>query len=494
MMEAGLKEKLKTGVLAALILTSLLQVGIHWNLQVQGHPFRFLSILFQAGTDDSVVDEKLLSAKKIGYVLPNRIVVSDEQSARWVLDTSGDTWRTAWDDFKIHYLPLLVSEKPDKQLQRSSWDQLLASRRTFLFEFEHPVPAELLAWLTGTSSGKKGISFASALEDIEKIAVVPSENVNTNINTLYVLSTQGVYRFMISLPTDALPKNWYVMDQKELSVPENHLYSLMGETLFVPSARQDLLVSTDESDMVQLPTYEAGLPEAIGATFELDNLQSIQESLLLNRKDSLLTRLDESTGEVTFSDTENTFRLDTSGNFFYRYLPGAGTEGTDMESAFRQAMAFLEDRRWLIGDAGLILDGVKAFTPGTANPSGKMTAYTFTFVYRVDGCTVLAKDATTGKAVAPVTITAISDRVIECGWCIRKVTPVASSSWNVFFVDFYTEAIKEFPILQEKGQELSIIRNGYVIPEREAGAQLYPQWIMQANDAIYTLPMRKAVP
>lgn len=494
MMEAGLKEKLKTYVLAALILTSLLQVGIHWNLQVQGHPFRFVSVLLQAATDDAVVNEKVLSAKKIGYVMPNRIVVSDEQSARWVLGTSGDPWRTAWNDFKVHYLPLLVSEKPDKQMQRSTWDQLLASRRTVLFEFEHPIPAELLPWLTGTSSGKKGLTFTSPLTDIEKIAVVPSENVNTNINTLYVLSTQGVYRFMVAMPAEALPKSWYVMDQKALSIPENHLYSLMGETLFVPTARQDLLVSTDESDSVQLPSYEVDLPEAIASAFELDNLQALQESLLLNRKDSLLTRLDESTGEITFSDTENTFRLDTSGNFSYRYLPGAGTEGTDMESAFRQAMAFLEDRRWLLGDASLILDGAKAYATGTAAPAGKTMAFTFTFVYRVDGCTFFAKSARTGKTGAPVTITAISDRVIECEWCIRKVTPITNSAWNVFFVDFYTEAIKTFPVLQEKGQELSIIRNGYLIPDGEASAQLDPQWILQANDVIFTLPMRKAVP
>ncbi len=494
MMEAGLREKLKTGALIGLMLTSLLQVGIHWNLQVQGHPFRFVSTLLQANADDTVVDEKQLSVKKIGYVTPNRIVVSDEQSARWVLDPLGASWRTAWLDLTTHYLPRLVTEKPDKQLQRSSWGQLLASRRTVLFEFEHPIPVEILPWLTGTSSGKKGISFASAITDIEKIAIVPSENVNTNINTLYVLSAQGVYRFMVALPAEALPKSWYVMDQRALAVGENHLYSLMGETLFVPSARQDLLVSTDESDLVTLPVYEAALPEAISATFAMDNLQALQESLLLNRKDSLLTRLDETTGEITFSDTENTFKLDMTGNFSYRYLPGAGTEGTDMESAFRQAMAFLEDRRWLLGDTGLILDGVSASATGTAVPSGKMMAFTFSFAYRVDGCTVLAKNAITGNAGAPVTITAVADRVIACDWCIRKFTPVASERWNVFFVDFYTDAIKMFPILQEKGQELSIIRNGYLIPEKESGAQLSPQWILQANGVVYTLPMRKAVP
>lgn len=494
MMEAVLREKLKTGVLAGLIFASLLQVGIHWNLQIQGHPFRFVSILFQAGADNTVIDEKLLSARKIGYITPNRIVVSDEQSARWVLGTAGEPWRTAWDDLKVHYLPLLVVEKPDKQLQRSSWDQLLASRRTVLFEFEHSIPTELLPWLTGTTSEKKGISFASTLTDIEKIAVVPSENVNSNINTLYVLSSQGVYRFMVTLPADALPKNWYLMDQKVLATQENHLYSLMGETLFVPSARQDLLVSTDENDMVILPSYEAALPEAIASTFTMDNLQALQESLLLNRKDSLLPKLDEVTGDVTFSDTENTFRLDTAGNLSYRYLPGAGTEGTDMESAFRQALSFLEERRWLLGDTGLILDKVSTFEAGTAVPSGKVPAFTFSFAYRVDGCTVLAKDAASGKTVSPVIISAIADRVIECEWCIRKFTPIVNNRWNVFFVDFYTEAIKTFPVLQEKGQELSIIRSGYLISEKEAAAQLDPLWILQVNGAIYSLPMRKAGP
>jgi len=541
MREARLREKTKTVVLVCLVLTSLLQVGIHWSRQLQGNPFRFLSGLFQTDTGETIVDERLLKDEKIDYISPNRIVVSDERSGRWALALEGETWRTAWQDLKTQYLPLLVTEKWDKQLLRTTWEQVIVGNRTVLFEFNRPIPADLLPWLTGTNVMRLAIPIAATFPDIEKIAVVPKGSVNDNLNTLYVLSSDGVYRFTLERPERALQKNWYLMDLAALDQEGNQLLSLMGETYQLESALQDLLISNEDSGLLDMPVYEASLPGAIPSVFTTDNLQSLQESILLNRKDSLLTRLDGETGVVTFSDWENTYRVDSNANLAYRYLLGAGTKGTSMQAAFIQAVAFLEKRRSKLGNTDLVLYDVSAqgssvqtgliepqnlrpisgfsavlpvpstvlaqtkisgeeisgnITTGSGRTSSAVSSkyalsFTFTFAYRIDGYTVLMQDEATGSTIPPISVTAIADRVVACNWSIRTFTPVARNSWSFFFPSFYTQALERFPFLEEQGKGLSGLRNGYLLPEMRTGIDLFPQWFLESDHLTYVLPMQQ---
>ena len=328
MIEAGRREQLKTGLLVGLVLTSLLQVGIHWSRQLQWNPFSFASGFFHRSAVDPAVNERFLDARKVDYITPNRIVISDEQSGQWALDRAGDTWKSAWKDLKQQYLPLLATEKWDKQLLRTTWEQILAENRIVLYEFERPIPADLLPWLTTPSSERKTLTVSPSIPDIEKIAMVPKGSVNNNINTLYVLSSDGVYRFSLELSANALPKDWYLMDSATFATGENQLLGLMGKTFNADHVRPDLLMAFDEPTVVTMPVYEASLPGAVpSGGFKTDNLQALQESVLLNRKDSLLTGLDSETGDVTFSDWENTFRVDSLCEPDLSVLTGTWNEG-----------------------------------------------------------------------------------------------------------------------------------------------------------------------
>ncbi len=511
-MDVRVKEKLKTVLLLGLVLTSILQAGIHWNRQAQGRPFLFITSIFSAAPS-LAINEETLSVHKVSYITPDRIIVSDEQSARWELSTANPLWHRAWEDLHQFYLPAIFSQKPDKQLPLSSWNDILLSSRMALFEFETAVPSELLAWIV---DARKTDGLPSGLTDIKKVAIVPSENVNTNMNTLYVLSSAAVFRYTLAVNSEALPKGFYVMKMDSLKDGQNRLFSLMGETYKLENASPDLLVSNEENDPVLLPVYEAVLPELIPAEFAVDNLQPVQESLLLSRKDSLLTRLGEG-GNVTFSNTENIYRLNKTGYLTYRYLPSIDMEETDITSAFQQTLSFIEERYWLVGDAQLVLSSYivltnKDTTPNILRPlipadpknsglanenrdkntaGGKEKAFVFTFSYRVDGHTIMAQDGRSGDIVSPLQITATNTRVVSCDWYLRQFVPVSQTAYDQFFVNLDRDMAHVLPALLKKDQILSRLRNVYALPTGAVNVAIEPQWLLTSNNLLYLLPMKK---
>ncbi len=496
MRDAQLRERIKSYVLAILVVASLVQVGIHWDRQGQGGPLRFLSSALSPNNILNVVDDRLLEARKREYIQPNRIVVSDEESMRWILQSFDDTWTESWKDLRDQYLPQLVTAKPDRRQARSTWDQLLLSRRAMLFEFETAIPTPLLAWLAGTEFSRSSGQAADGFPDVEKIAVVPSENVNVNVNTLYVLASDGVYRFLLDVPETARPKAWYLMSQDYLAREGSQPVTLLGEAYFgLNHIRRDLLIWNDNHDRIMLPLYEMAIPSFIPEEFTVDNLDPLQEKILLGRKESLLIRLDEETGNVTFSDIENTFRMDANGYLSYRYLPGAQDTATDMGGAFRQALSFVEERRQMLGAVDLVLtdvapgniDGLRSDLEGAErNP-----AYVFSFSYRVDGNLMMQMDQRTGDPVAPITVAASADRIIRCDWSIRQFRPIEQARWSLFFFDLYNDMITSIPNLRPGVEVLSRTRYGYLFSSREQTAILKPSWILSSDRGIYLLPMRQ---
>jgi hypothetical protein len=479
MMDVRQREKWKTGLLIGLVLISLVQVGIHWYRQVQGRPLHLLSA-FIKGDSQELVDERLLSLRKTSYITPLRLSASDEGSFRWMLAPGEDAWNDAWTDIRQHYLPRLVTEKPDKTQPRSAWEQLLASRRLVLVEFASPIPAELLPWLSSAQGVRKGYP-ADTFSQVEQIAIVPSENVNATVNTLYVLSKDNVYRFTLGIPDGALPKSRYVMSQETLDVGNNRQMALIAGKYGLNSVSSDLLVVDDEIPL-SLARYDVFLPPAIPEVFTPDNLQPLQESILLSRKDSLLTRIDEATGDVFFSDIENSFRVTTKGRFTYRYMPGSEPQTADGAAAFRQVVAFLDERRRLLGDTELVLVEVAA-------PANGSDVFAFSFAYRVDGQLLYAtrEDNPTGAAV---TVAATGSRVMSCDWLIRRVSPVSTGNWSVFFYDLYNEAVQLYPELLTGTSQIRHIHTGYRFPADLLESELAPVWFLETADGIRVLPMK----
>lgn len=479
MMDVRHREKLKSGLLAVLVLLSLVQVGIHWNRQVQGHPFRLLSAWLK-GDDQAIVDERLLSLRKHAYLTPMRISASDEASFRWMLAPDEALWNTAWADIKQQYLPRLVMEKPDKTQPRSTWEQLLTSRRLVLVEFSAPVPAELLPWISGVQGVRKSFP-ADTFSQVEQLAIVPSENVNATINTVFVLSGENVYRFTLPVQDGGLPKSWYVMDQATLDMGSNRQMALIAAKYGLNALNRELFVVDDELPLA-LADYEISLPAAIPDAFHPDNIQPLQESILLSRKDSLLTRLDEESGDVSFSDMENIFRVTTQGRFTYRYMPVLEKQEPDIAAAFRQAVAFLDERRRLLGDTELVLTEVK-------EPDNGTDVFLFSFAYRVDGQFLYAiRDGS--PIAAPVTIAATGARVVSCDWLIRRVSPVSRENWNIFFYDLFNEAVQVYPELVTGAPRIQSIHPGYRFQSDQPEQVLMPEWLMKTEEGTRVLPMR----
>ena len=167
-------------------------------------------------------------------------------------------------------------------------------------------------------------------------------------------------------------------------------------------------------------------------------------------------------------------------------LPGF-TAGLSAMASSQSGNAQNAEASGSVARTTVLVNGGKAALGTTVTSAN---AFIFTFAYRVDGYTVLMKNAE-GKPVPPITVTAIADRVVSCEWCIRAFTPTANHSWDLFFMNFYYSAIETYPFLMNKDQELSGLKNGYLLSAKEPVAEMRPQWIFESSQGTYTLPMQQ---
>jgi hypothetical protein len=490
MMKISTKEKAKSLLLMSLILLSVFQVGIYWDRQSQWIPFRFFTELISQQKALLSYDLRQVEKQKLKYFKPSRIVISDEQSVRWDINAESPVYKSLWEDIRIQYLPQILKRKPVKIMPKEDWYSLLETRNTMI-ELESEMKRDLLNYfIFGNHTSAIEIGTDQNFSSIQKIIVVPSEDVNDNINTLYVYSPEGIYRFVMTIPEGALPKAAYNPDYETLKKENiNHPYKMNGEVYRIKNLQEDQLISIEEDDFVQIPSIEEYIPDSMQIRF--DNLEKIQESILLYRKDSLLPRMDKETGDAVFSDTENIFRLNNEGVFTYQFLPEIKDAKNDRGGALLQALAFIEMRKKLLDGVEVVLSDVpeiqsteKNATSVSVKNSVNSSVFTFSFVYRFQNTPIYNYNSALKILEAPITISATSDRVTNCRWVVRSFKESKKYSYNLFFNNFYTQLVSAFPNLKNSKEMLSNIRKAYV-----TGLVENPNWVVFTPTKSYVLPM-----
>lgn len=452
------------------------------SLQAQGFPFPFVNAIFSFGSNATSelkdLSEAELKTAKEAYFKPESIIVSiSVDSDQWILPENQAYYQSVWNDARQYYIPLIYSKKPDKVLTREDW-VLNTNKTCTIIDFPVRIPNELISWFENIS-----VSGNISFKGIKSIAILPLENVNETVNTVYVYDEEMVHVYNVQIDPNALPKGFYRNLPDALKNQDEIIStSTLGDAFPKLAQNANIPIYLDLYSTTRMQSVQISIPDALVLTLEADiesgaeaqRVEGIRESILLNQRDSLMASL--SANSATFSDTENVYKLDASGTLNYKYLPIAEVKEIDVTAAFIHALSFIELRKDLLSKVDITLSSIKE----------EKGVFTFTFDYTLDGFRVLVSDSrtnSTGSVSSAITIKASADRVLECRWVMRKFNPLGNFRfYSNSFIDLVENKImSENPDIL-RNRLFAGIEEGYIfdLSKRES-LILYPSWIIATS-------------
>jgi regulatory protein YycH of two-component signal transduction system YycFG len=217
-MKTEKKERIKTRVLVLLVALSIIQIGIHWNNQTQGLPFNFISSIFSGNGKTLSLDVETLKEK---YFKPEAVIVSIGTN-HWRLDERDTQYHRVWKDIRDNYLSVMIRQKAEKILPKEEWLKIIRSRCVRI-DFLVNWPGGIVHWFGNTKPGD-----SKSFEGIQSIVIVPDDNVNQTINTVYVYDEKQVYQYQVDLKNEFLPKSYYSKLADELTNKNKPRQSLLS--------------------------------------------------------------------------------------------------------------------------------------------------------------------------------------------------------------------------------------------------------------------------
>lgn len=484
------KDRLKTIILSSLIILSVVQIGIHWNQQTQGFPFEFLLAIFPNGP---VVPHVQVDQVKENYFLPKDVTVSKNSFTQWIFTQNDQYYQAIWNDVRQNYLPIILSSKPKNIFSKEYWNELLNETCTRI-DFSVKYPKSMLSLFV-----EGGNTANQSFNGIKSIAIMPQEDVNETKNTLYVYDESMVYMYLIDIKDNSLKKEYY-RSLPDTLTNQAGIYmhtSAIGQSF--PDYRTEdsnIPIYVDENSTQSFQTINARIPDSIALDPASDNLDSAQESILLNQKDSLTARHLLKDNTAVFSDLDNVYKLDSRGVLQYQYLPQDKTDIGDAKTAFINAISFIELRRNLTGNVDIILSSIEK----------EDNYYIFGFNYMLDGINIQITDIKDNTIPATaIKIYATAKRVIECKWIIRDFTGNNDyKNYRISFTDLMDMINKKDPKLysdlyindnttNKQNSELKFrnIQIGYSLDAGEdTSAPLSPSWLIETTAGNYKLRLQ----
>ncbi|MGI6085021.1 MAG: hypothetical protein ACOYIF_06200 [Acetivibrionales bacterium] len=466
------KERIKTRILIILIITCVIQIGIHWNMQTQGLPFHFISQIFARNGRTANLDVDKLKNR---YFTPGSIIVSISTS-HWRLDERDSQFKKTWEDIRDNYLPSIIKQKPDKILPKEQWSDITGGR-CIRVDFDIPWPSNIIYWLTDIKP-----SDVKGFDGIKSIVIAPQLDVNQTVNIVFIYDKNQIYRYKVNINSEFLPKRHYSNLADELSSKNKPSLRLLSSVSNFTSD-EDILVALTEGKGSAFSRITTGIPEQIVLNRTNMENYNIQDNILLDQKESLSANYTDSSEFVMFTDTENLYRLYKDGVLEYNYVPAAASNQDDISAAFKHAITFIEQRRHLVGDADIVLKSID-------KESGY---YRMEFEYKFEGVPVHYIHTKEAGISHPLTIKANADRILECRWVIRYFIKYDKPSYySVNFANLLNKQIvSTYPeILESNEKFFKRIEPGYVFELSDSEDEpLPPNWIISTDSRDYFIPL-----
>ena len=468
--------RLKLYALILLMTTSLVQVGILWS--IHGLPF-----IFQKDKT-GFVSLDINDARKT-YFKPYCIVVSKgSKDLRWVIDSSDDIYSTMWEEAKS-YLDEIFNSKDISPVSNDETIGNLYLRRSFIFEFRTSLKQEIVSWFLDISNTSQ-----NAPQGVYKMAILPGEDLNESLNTVYIWDNTRMYKYVLPIKGH-LEKDKYGEFINTLEGDKSlRTYNVIDE--FITPGRVNHQISKDLLFSISSPKEQGYrvLNYSTPDFFTSKNLEASADIVLGTEKfnyDPSYVDAVSSSGLKAFKNQNNIYRLYGNGLLEYKYiLTSEDTDRGSIDSAFVNALDFINKKKQLIPGVSLYLSGVSA---------DKKNYYEFAFDYQIDGYNAfidfkagdILNSSDAGDLNNAITIRANGSRVIECQWIMKKFEFTNQTyQYNVNFVDLLDNNLSK-KFIQVSIKDIGI---AYPITSESSMKRIEPVWVISnMEDKLFTIPM-----
>jgi hypothetical protein len=491
-------ERFKFYALMALILTSLLQVGILWSNQNHGFPYYFFGNFLKdkESSNTKVVKDEFFS--------PYKIIVSEGQDeTHWIIGKDNLLHNKLFNEVKLYLVEILRLDRiKSKQILELDDNILgeLAGKYSVSVEFKAGISKELMAFFLDL----KDISN-DEISCIKKVVILPNADVNSNC-TVEIIDeiNKKIYEYV--LPFQKLGMEDYKKHITELNADENLIdYELVKKLQITKlngiQIRNDILfVASHSSKYNTYSTIDCYPPEGFGIrnTHDPDELKqelmNLADMVLKDQKDIYIPSKDIY-GAAVFKNPDSVYRIYKDGLMEYSYFTPSKEEMNkgNIQDAYIRTLGFIINKEGLFSGAGLFLSGIEELKD----------RYRFTFDYAVEDLPVSisyqANDKEKSLLKNAVKIEATGGRVLNCWWIFREFKKRYDNQYNIY-LETLLENLHDQHSNKDKSEVLDIknIEIGYKVTREdfmrtEPIINKEPVWILETagNNDPYIVTMRK---
>lgn len=450
------KERIKSIALTALLIISLIQVGILWSYQSHRLPISFLSGIFggrQIQVSDEITREELF--------VPYRLVISNGETSHWTLDRKDQLYKPLWDEVKTYLNDMVNGNILPVEDNQEGWGGI-TSKRGFVFEFKTGILPDLLKWFLGNPSSTANIPA------VYKVMVVPESSDETR-NTVYIYDMDGkVSKYL----TKGFTRKKSFEDI--MSVFEKEGGDTYREYITMHDSNFESTLSV-EPDVLYVATRPVLWPYSIiscSIPGSLKNTDGLAGAILGSEKERYEQNIFKD-GTTQFSNTANIYKISPNGTLEYEYLSDDGASGREnIGAALLNAYNLIKKASSLTGSkADIYLSGIELLQTGN---------YRFTFDYMINGRPIYINISSGVSGEKPVrnafTIEANSKRILKSFIVIRDFAAAGEKEYNDRFFDIMENSKFGHNQLQLKDLEV-----GYAVGSLDGGNTLEPSMILQSK-------------
>lgn len=449
------KERIKSIVLIALFVISLIQVGILWSKQSHRLPISFLTGIF--GRPQIEVSDELTRNE---LFIPYRLIISNGEYSHWIIDRKNQLYTPFWNEVKSYLTQIASGDLSPIADAGETWGDI-TSKRGFVFEFKAGIRPDLLKWFLGDPNSD------AEVPTVNKIMVIP-DNSDESINTIYVYdmnnTNKKVYKYQSSgVSRDkSFKETLSVFDNKSQSTYRNY-YTIHDNNMEKGwDIEPDILYVSSSPSFWQYNLINCSVPGSIRSK------DALAEALLGNQKERYQQK-EYNDGTIQFNIEENLYKIYPSGILEYKYYSGADSGiRDDIGAALLNAYGFIKKVESLTGtQADIYLSGISPPQNG---------AYKFTFDYMINGFPVhidLASAGSVGEISNAITIEANSKRVLNCQLIIRDFSAAGKNK----YYDRFTDVMSDSKI-DKKQVHIKDMGVGYIISSID-DKQLAPYMVLE---------------
>ena len=439
------KERIKSIVLIALFVISLIQVGILWSEQSHRLPISFLAGIFvrpQIQVSDEMTRDELF--------IPYRLIMSDGDSAHWILDRKNPLYKPLWDETKGYLADIVNGTISPSAGSQDSWGDI-TSKKGFVFEFKIAIKPDLLKWFLGNPNSTVEIPV------VHKIMIIPDSS-NNSLNTIYIYdmnnTNKKIYKY----------QSWGFNRKKSfteiLSGFEDESQSTYRTYTTIHDSNLEKgwdNVDDVEPDILYVGTTPRFAPYSIISCSVPDsarNQDELADALLGNNQKERYEKKKYNDGTIQFSISENLYKIYSDGILEFKNFSEADSSvGENVGAALLNAYVFIKKAASLTNTkADIYLSGLEPPQNGI---------YQFSFDYMINGYPVHINLASAGSGAEPtnaISIKANSKRVLYCKFIIRNFEAAGKNNYNDRLTDVMSDSNINYKKLQIKDMGV-----GYVI-------------------------------